>query len=112
MKTVIKSGKATPQDAVLIMTYMLAKALAISPLEIQKMPATMVRDLLAIHYAVEVVKAEEMEKTMKKALGDNMAQPTSAQLNSVIIALGSMNKLLLKNNKALKRNRKVLKEYE
>jgi hypothetical protein len=46
---------------------MLAKALAISPLEIQKMPASMVKDLLMVHGAVEELKAEEMDKEMKKA---------------------------------------------
>jgi hypothetical protein len=48
------------------MVYTLAKALAISPLEIYKMPASLVRDLLSVHYNVELLKSEEMEKAMKK----------------------------------------------
>ena len=67
MKAVVKSGKANPQEAVLLMTYMLARALSISPLEIQKMPAKMGKDLLMVHGAVEEIKAEEMDKEMKKA---------------------------------------------
>ena len=51
---------------VLLITYTLAKALAISPLEIQKMPAQMVIDLLMVHSEVEQYKADEMDKEMKK----------------------------------------------
>ena len=63
----IKSGKATPQDASLIVVYSLAKALAISPLEVYKMPAKMVNDLLSVHAAVEMIKAEEMDKSFNDA---------------------------------------------
>ena len=62
MKAAIKGGKATPKDASLIVVYSLAKALAISPLEIYKMPATLVQDLLGVHWAFESLKLEEMEK--------------------------------------------------
>tara|TARA_R100001463_G_scaffold133175_1_gene194340 strand:- start:1190 stop:1339 length:150 start_codon:yes stop_codon:yes gene_type:complete len=48
------------------MVYTLAKALSISPLEIYQMPVSLVKDLLSVHYNVEVLKAEEMEKAMKK----------------------------------------------
>jgi hypothetical protein len=41
---------------------MLSKALAISPLEIYKMPVSLVKDLLSVHMHVEEVKAEELEK--------------------------------------------------
>lgn len=68
MKAAVKGGKASPHDASLIILYTLAKALAISPLEIYKMPATLVQDLLSVHYAMETVKAEEMEKSMKKSI--------------------------------------------
>jgi len=50
----------------LFVVYTLAKALAISPLEIYKMPATLVMELLIIHLEVEQYKAEEMNKEMKK----------------------------------------------
>ena len=49
MKRVLRGGKAEPKDASLIVVYTLAKALSISPLEIYKMPAGLVMDLLAVH---------------------------------------------------------------
>ena len=62
----MRGGKGSPQDVSLIIVYSLAKALAISPLEIYKMPTSLVLDLLAVHKNVEMLKAEEMEKAMKK----------------------------------------------
>ena len=66
MKAAIKSGKSTPKDASLIIVYTLAKALAISPLEVYKMPAPLVQDLLSVHFVMETIKSEEIEKSMKK----------------------------------------------
>ena len=62
----MRGGRGSPQDVSLIIVYTLAKALAISPLEIYKMPTSLVLDLLTVHKNVEMVKAEEMEKAMKK----------------------------------------------
>tara|TARA_S200002703_G_scaffold7423_1_gene7722 strand:+ start:391 stop:582 length:192 start_codon:yes stop_codon:yes gene_type:complete len=62
----LRGGKGSPQDVSLIIVYTLAKALAISPLEIYKMPTSLVLDLLTVHKNVEILKAEEMEKAMKK----------------------------------------------
>lgn len=62
----MRGGKGSPQDVSLIIVYTLAKALAISPLEIYKMPTSLVLDLLTVHKNVEILKAEEMEKAMKK----------------------------------------------
>jgi len=45
--------------------YTLAKALSISPLEIYKMPAGLVMDLLAVHGAVKELESEEIDKKMK-----------------------------------------------
>jgi len=67
MKSVLRGGKAKPHEASLIVVYTLAKALSISPLEIYQMPASLVRDLLAVHGAVKEIESEEMEKEMKKA---------------------------------------------
>jgi hypothetical protein len=50
----------------LITVYSLAKALAISPLEIYKMPAQLVRELLIVHIEAENYKSELMDKEMKK----------------------------------------------
>jgi len=66
MKRVLRGGKAEPKDASLIVVYTLAKALAISPLEIYKMPASLVQDLLCVHTAFLQLEAEEMDKQMKK----------------------------------------------
>tara|TARA_R100000734_G_C3319076_1_gene114219 strand:- start:7665 stop:7868 length:204 start_codon:yes stop_codon:yes gene_type:complete len=66
LKRVLRGGKAEPKDASLIVVYTLAKALSISPLEIYKMPAELVMDLLAIHGAVKELESEEIDKQMKK----------------------------------------------
>ena len=61
-------GKAgSPQILSLVVVYSLSKALAISPLEIYKMPVSLVKDLLSVHMHVEEYKAEEIEKAQKKA---------------------------------------------
>lgn len=66
MKSVLKGGKAEPHEASLVVVYTLAKALSISPLEIYKMPASLVLDLLSVDLAVKQIEAEEMEKQNKK----------------------------------------------
>jgi len=47
--------------------YSLSKALAISPLEIYKMPSSLVVDLLMVHGEAEKIKAEEIEKISKES---------------------------------------------
>ena len=49
------------------MVYTLARALHVSPLELYKMPAELFMDMLLIHGEVEMMKADEMDKQMKKA---------------------------------------------
>tara|TARA_R110002012_G_scaffold38510_3_gene107073 strand:+ start:233 stop:415 length:183 start_codon:yes stop_codon:yes gene_type:complete len=49
----------------LVTVYSLSKALAISPLEVYKMPIHLVKDLLSVHITFETIKAEEMEKMQK-----------------------------------------------
>ena len=63
----MKGGSTDPLTASRIIVYTLAKALAISPLEIYKMPVNLVKDMLMIHGEVETLKAEHMEKEMNKA---------------------------------------------
>lgn len=46
---------------------MLSKALAISPLEVYKMPVSLVKDLLQVHSVIEEIKSEEMDKIKKQA---------------------------------------------
>ena len=63
-----KKGKASSPDIVfLVITYTLAKALSISPLEIYKMPSSMVIDLLSVHGIMEKIKHEELEKMKRQA---------------------------------------------
>lgn len=50
-----------------MVVYMLSKALSISPLEIYKMPITLVKDLLMLHTSVEEIKSDEIDKIQKKA---------------------------------------------
>lgn len=66
MKSVLRGGKAEPHEASLVVVYTLAKALAISPLEIYKMPASLVLDLLSVDLAIKQIESEEMEKQNKK----------------------------------------------
>lgn len=66
MREVIKGKKQDPEILSLITVYSLAKALAISPLEIYKMPQSLVSNLLIIHTEIETLKAEEMDKISKE----------------------------------------------
>jgi len=66
LRKALKGGQTDPQTVSLIIVYTLAKALSISPLEIYKMPANLVLDLLQVHKCVEELKAEELDKAMKK----------------------------------------------
>ena len=66
MKSILRGGKAEPHEASLIVVYTLAKALSISPLEIYKMPASLVQDLLMTHSAFEQLKQETLDKEMSK----------------------------------------------
>jgi hypothetical protein len=61
----VRGGSSDPQTASLLIVYTLAKALAISPLEIYAMPSKLVIELLTVHGEVEKFKAEEMNKRMK-----------------------------------------------
>jgi len=58
----MKSGKIQPQDASLIIVYTLAKALAISPLEIYKMPQSLVTDLLMMVNIQSEMEEQELNK--------------------------------------------------
>tara|TARA_Y100001972_G_scaffold121921_1_gene166685 strand:- start:1345 stop:1542 length:198 start_codon:yes stop_codon:yes gene_type:complete len=61
----LKGGQASPSDMSLIVVYTLAKALSISPLEIYKMPHSLVMDLLSVHRVVLEIEKEEMDKVEK-----------------------------------------------
>tara|TARA_B100000963_G_scaffold233679_1_gene204109 strand:- start:22682 stop:22894 length:213 start_codon:yes stop_codon:yes gene_type:complete len=67
IENAIKGKKSNPKTVFLIMTYTLATALSISPLEIYKMPSSLVMDLLMVHFNMEKVKQEELDKVKKNA---------------------------------------------
>jgi hypothetical protein len=49
-----------------MIVYALAQAFQISPIEVYKMPAHLVMDMLAIHGEVEKYKSELIDKETKK----------------------------------------------
>jgi len=63
----LRGSKSSPKIASLIVVYSLSKALGISPMEVYKMPMSLVKDLLMVHKEVEELQAEEMDKIMKKS---------------------------------------------
>jgi|TARA_R100001509_G_scaffold128233_1_gene81681 hypothetical protein len=67
IENAIKGKGTTPETVFLIMTYTLASALSISPLEIYKMPSSLVMDLLRVHFSMEKIKHDELEKAKKNA---------------------------------------------
>jgi len=67
LRRALKGGKASIKDASLIIVYTLSKALAISPLEVYKMPASLVMDLLQVHKLIKEIEAEEIDKAFNKA---------------------------------------------
>jgi len=65
VRSAFKGNESDPKTISLIVVYSLAKALAISPLEVYKMPVSLVKDLLSVHFVAEELKAEEIEKATK-----------------------------------------------
>ena len=62
----MRGRNADPPTVSLIMVYTLSKALAISPLEVYKMPLSLAKDLLTVHGITEKIKHEEIEKVRKQ----------------------------------------------
>tara|TARA_Y100000004_G_scaffold103757_1_gene116399 strand:+ start:459 stop:611 length:153 start_codon:yes stop_codon:yes gene_type:complete len=48
------------------MVYTLSKALAISPLEVYKMPVSLAKNLLIVHSTMEKLKQEELDRIKKQ----------------------------------------------
>ena len=67
----MKGKQGSPEDISLVIVYSLSKALAISPLEIYKMPAKLVVDLLSVHRVMLELEQEEMKK-MEKNTNNSM----------------------------------------
>ena len=66
---VVKGKSGDLKTTSLIMVYMLSKALAISPLEVYKMPSSLVMDLLSVHGVIEKIKADEIDTAKNKMSG-------------------------------------------
>ena len=66
MRDALQGRSKDPSMAFLLITYTLSSALSISPLEIYKMPAELVMDLLYVHRNVEELKGDEITKQMGK----------------------------------------------
>jgi|TARA_A100000172_G_C3021662_1_gene103320 hypothetical protein len=69
IRDALKGKKANPKTISLIMVYTLSSALSISPLEVYKMPVSLVKDLLNVHSTIEQLKAEEIDKAKRSAKG-------------------------------------------
>lgn len=69
IRDALKGKKANPKTISLIMVYTLSSALSISPLEVYKMPVSLVKDLLNVHSTIEQIKAEEIDKAKRSAKG-------------------------------------------
>jgi|TARA_R110002012_G_scaffold32316_3_gene95635 hypothetical protein len=67
LRRALEGGKVSFETTSLIIVYSLAKALKISPLEIYKMPAKLVIDLLQVHKLMKEKESEEIDKAMKKS---------------------------------------------
>ena len=62
----MRGNECSPLVASRIAVYSLAKALAISPLEVYNLPVDLFNDMLIIHGEVESLKLEHTEKEIKK----------------------------------------------
>ena len=66
MRSAIRGGKTTPEVSSQLIVYAVAQAFQISPMEVYKMPAELVMDMLRIHKEVKQLEAEEYEKAQKQ----------------------------------------------
>jgi len=66
IKRAIRGGNASPELSSQLIVYTLATTFSISPMEVYKMPASLVKDMLSIHKEVKLLEVEEMDKIQKK----------------------------------------------
>ena len=62
----MKGQECSPTIASRIAVYSLAKALAISPLEVYSLPVDLFQDMMIIHGQIESMKADEIDKATNK----------------------------------------------
>ena len=67
MRRALKGGKCSPKLSSQLIVYTLATAFSISPMEVYKMPVSLVTDMLIIHKNIKQLEAEEMDKVSKGA---------------------------------------------
>ncbi len=65
MRKAVRTGNCPPHFMPKIIVYTLATAFSISPLEVYRMPASLVKEMLFIHQTVKELEAEEMDKAQK-----------------------------------------------
>ena len=63
----MRTGDCPPNLAPKIVVYTLATAFSISPLEVYRMPYSLVKEMLFIHQTVKELEAEELDKAQKNA---------------------------------------------
>lgn len=66
MRKAVRTGNCPPHIMSKIIVYTLATTFSISPLEVYRMPASLVKEMLFIHQTVKELEAEEMEKAQSK----------------------------------------------
>jgi len=66
MRRAVRTGNCPPHFMPKLVVYTLATAFSISPLEVYKMPASLVKEMLFIHQSVKELEAEEMEKAQRQ----------------------------------------------
>tara|TARA_R100001510_G_scaffold57297_1_gene64898 strand:- start:292 stop:504 length:213 start_codon:yes stop_codon:yes gene_type:complete len=66
MRKAVRTGECPPHFAPKLVVYTLATAFSISPLEVYRMPVSLVKEMLFIHQTVKELEAEEIEKAQKK----------------------------------------------
>jgi len=66
VRRALRGGETTPKISSQLIVYSIAQAFSISPLEVYKMPAELVMDMLRIHKEVKQLEAEEYEKAQKQ----------------------------------------------
>tara|TARA_R100001463_G_scaffold20391_2_gene49714 strand:+ start:157 stop:363 length:207 start_codon:yes stop_codon:yes gene_type:complete len=66
VRSAIRGGKTTPEVSSQLIVYAVAQAFKISPMEVYRMPARLVKDMLMIHQEAKILEAEEYEKAQKK----------------------------------------------
>tara|TARA_R110000803_G_scaffold90773_6_gene158227 strand:+ start:2280 stop:2480 length:201 start_codon:yes stop_codon:yes gene_type:complete len=61
----LKGGETSPKIASQLIVYLIATTFGISPLEVYAMPASLIKDMLAIHKGIKQLEAEELQKAQK-----------------------------------------------